>query len=238
MDKYDYLNFHGQKIFYRLSFPYDNKKHPVIFFIHGARAKADSLNVIINELKDNFICLAFDHLGCGKSDGKFEDYTLRSRLDQAFFVLQYLKKVKNVDLKMITVVGASMGAHIASRLTEKNSFSTLILRAPACYRKDYENKKMVKDWIPWDREGKYWPWRPSLALDAIEKYNGRLLIVKSEKDEVIPDEIINNYLRIATKVKEKKLVVMQNAPHRISDKPIYQKKFASLIKRFIILQYN
>src|SRR3990170_233594 len=93
-------------------------------------------------------------------------------------------KVKNNDLKMITVVGASMGAHIASRLTEKNSFSTLILRAPACYRKDYENKKMVKDWIPWDRERKYWPWQPSFALDAIVKFTGRLLVVKGEEDEV------------------------------------------------------
>lgn len=53
---------------------------------------------------------------------------------------------------------------------------------------------MKPNWLPWDRENKHWPWEPSSAFDAVEKYKGNLLIVKHEKDEIIPEVIINDIL--------------------------------------------
>lgn len=234
MDRSFFLKFYGKKIHARLAYPDADKKYSAILFIHGAKANLDSFDLLINVLKNKYVCLAFDHLGCGKSEGLFEDYSLESRLNQALFALNYLKKIKNVDSKKIIVIGASMGAHVASRLSEKETISTLILRVPACYKKDYERKKMIRGWLPWDRKRKYWPWRPSLALEAISKFRGRLLVVKSEKDDIIPDKIINSYLKMATKVKEKKLVIMHNAPHKIPDSPLHMRRFLKIIQSFLI----
>ncbi len=236
MTRYFYLPFHDKKIFIRLSQPNLRKKYPGILFIHGARSNLHSFDLLIDQLKNRFICLAFDHLGCGQSEGRFSDYTLNSRFEQAHFMLSYLRKIKNIFKDKIIIVGASMGAHIASRLTESGKIEYLVLRAPASYQKDYENIKMTPSWLPWDKSNKQWPWKPSHALEAISKFSGNLLIVKSENDEIIPEVIIDEYLKQAKKVKNKKLEIIKKAPHRISDKPSYNQKFSEIMREFLKLR--
>lgn len=233
MNRCFYLKFHRQKIYVHLAFPDDYQKHAAILFIHGAASNLFSSNLLIKKLKNKFVCLAFDHLGCGKSDGKFVDYSLQSRFEQARFMLDYLIKLKSVNKNKVIVVGSSMGAHVAARLTKIKLIKYLILRAPASYYKAYENIKMLPDWLPRNRQDASWPWQPSYALDAIGDFKGYLLVVKSEKDEIIPDKILIAYLQKAKKIREKQLVVIKNAPHRISDKPIYNTKFLKIIERFI-----
>ncbi|MBI2029847.1 hypothetical protein HYT02_05505 [Candidatus Gottesmanbacteria bacterium] len=233
MDKYFYLSFRNKKIFVRLSQPNLRKKYPAILFIHGASSNLHSFDLLIDQLKNRFICLTFDHLGCGQSAERFSDLTLKSRFEQAQFMLSYLLKIKNIFIDKIIIVSTSMGAHIASRLTESGKIGYRILRAPASYQKDYENVKMTSGWLPWDKSNKQWPWKPSFALEAISKYNGNLLIVESEKDEIIPGEVINEYLKQAKKVKNKKLEVIKEAPHRISDKPQFNRKFLKIVVDFI-----
>lgn len=233
MDQYACLPFGGQKIFTRLACPDLQKKYPTILFIHGSGSSLVSFTDLINRLKKEFVCLAFDHLGCGQSAGNFADYSLKSRYDQAKYLLTYWRKLKNVDQDQIAVLGSSMGGHVAARLAGTEPVKWLILRAPSAYRQDYEEVKMTPGWLPWDRETQTWPWQPSKALEAISTFNGSLLIVKSEKDEVIPDEVLKKYFQVATKTKVRKLVTIKDAPHKVSDKPLYNQEFFQTVYEFL-----
>lgn len=231
MDKDSYLNFSGKKIWYRLAYPIEAKKYPSILFIHGSHFST-SFSFLIDQLKKDFVCLSFSHLGCGKSEGNFEEYSLYSRLKQSLFVLSYLKSLNIAS--SINVVGVSMGGHVAARLSEKENVEKLILRAPASYSKEYENHKMNPNpgWLPWDRKKKDWPWKPSYAFDAIEKFKGNLLIVKCEKDEIIPDKIIEEYYKKAVNARSKKLELLRGAKHYMSNQPELLFTFTSLIENF------
>lgn len=234
MDKESYLNFRGKKIWYRLAYPNVNKKIPAILFIHGA-SFSTSFSFLIDELKKNFVCLFFAHLGCDKSDGNFEDYSLFSRLEQSIFVFNHLRSLKIAS--DINVVGVSMGGHVAARLSEKENIKNLILRAPASYSKEYEKHKMNPNpgWLQWDKENKNWPWKPSYAFDAVSKFKGNLLIVKCEKDEIIPDKIIDEYYKQAMHVKSKRLEVLKGAKHYMSNQLELLPKFAGLIANSLTL---
>ena len=229
MDKVSFLDFKGKKIWYRLTAPSGNKKHHAILFIHGSHYSS-SLSLLIDKLKKDFVCLTFAHLGCDKSGGKFEDYSLDSRLKQSLFVLDYLT---NLHIALdITVVGASMGGHVAARLSQKVNIKNLILRAPASYRKDYEKQKMYPGWLPWDKNNKNWPFFPSFAFDAISQFKGNLLIVRCENDEIIPEKIIDEYYNKAVKAKTKKVELLKGAKHVMSDQPELLPTYTKMIADF------
>ena len=230
MDKVSYLNFKDKKIWYRLAYPAKNKKYKAILFVHGSEFSS-SFKYLIDNLKKYFICLSFAHLGCDKSEGYFEDYSLQSRLEQSLFVISYLKSL-NITTD-INIVGVSMGAHVAARLTKKEQIKNLILRAPASYSKDYENTNMNPGWLPWDMKEKDWPWKPSFAFDAIEKFTGNFLIVKCEKDEIIPDKILDEYYKKAIKTKTKSIKILKGAKHYMANQPELLSDFADLIRNFI-----
>lgn len=236
MVKNFYLRYKRHKIFFHLGFPNKKGKQPSILFLHGATGNHHTFDLIIDNLKNNFICLSFDHLGCGDSDGKLEQFTLNDRLAQIKFVLSYLLKLPKVDKNKIIVVAASMGAHTAARLSGISKINSLILRAPASYSQAYEKIKMKPGWLPWNWQKKFWPWQPSSALTALEKFKGNLLIVKSEKDEVVPDKVIDKFYNIGTQAKTRKLVIIKDAPHKISDKPQFNKKFLKVIKEYLKTQ--
>lgn len=231
-----FLKFNNKKIYTILARPDNNKKLPAILFLHGATNEGGLANYsqLIEGFKKKFVFLIFNFLGCGKSEGDLEELTLQSRLDQAIFMFDYLMNLSQLDNKNISVIGGSMGGHVGAILTGKRNFKNLILRAPASYRKDYENIKMKPHWLPWDRENKYWPWEPSSAFEAIEKYKGNLLIVKHEKDEIIPNVIINEYFNRAKNAKNKKLMVLKNAPHKTSDLPSLNEQFIKIVEDFIL----
>jgi esterase/lipase len=233
MEENFYLDFNNQKIFLRLTWPKNQGVFPALIFIHGSTSNHHSFDFLVENLKEKFVCLSFDHLGCGKSSGQFEEFTLEDRLEQAKFVLKFLLEKEFVGKENISFIGSSMGAHIACRLTEFFSPKNLILRAPACYRKDYERVKMIPKWLPWDKENKFWPQKPSLALESLRKFNGRLLIIESEKDEVIPKSLINDFFNTAVNVSQKKVEVIKNASHKISDKKQFLDEFLKLVREFL-----
>jgi len=233
MEEKFYLNFKGEKIFVRLTRLKKQGLFPAILFLHGSTSNHHSFDFLVDNLKEKFVCLSFDHLGCGKSSGQFEDFTLEDRLEQAKFVLKFLLEKEFMDKEKVSFIGSSMGVHIACRLTEFFSSKNLILRAPACYSKNYERVKMITGWLPWDKENKFWPQKPSLALESLRKFNGRLLIIESEKDEVIPKSLINDFFNTVVNVSQKKIEVIKDAPHKISDKQQFLDEFLKLVREFL-----
>lgn len=232
MDKQGFINYLGKKIFYRLAYPKNYAKCKAILFIHGSEF-SKSFQTIADRLKSEFICLVFAHLGSGKSEGKFENYSLQSRLEQSVFMFNFLKKRFNLNSGDLAVCGVSMGGHVAARLSEKEKFNYLILRAPASYRKDYENIKMIDGWLPWNMKEKKWPWKSSYSLEAISRFKGNLLLVKCGDDQIIPDEMVQKFFGQAKSAKSRELVTLEGAPHYLSQSPTHTFEFVKIIQKFI-----
>ncbi len=233
MKKQGYLKFEGKKIFYTLDGPSSKGKLPAILFIHGSSPSRRSIDIQVNDFKKDFICLTFFHLGCAKSEGNFSNYSLGDRYKQTKFILSFLKNLPNIDQQNITVIGISMGGHVASRLAGTEDFKNLILRVPASYSKSYEYKRIMDKWLPWQEEQKRWPWRPSCAFEGLLKFKGNVLVVESGEDEIVPQYMVREFFAQAKNAHKKDYKVMKTAHHSLHDNPELNEEFITYIRNFI-----
>lgn len=112
--------------------------------------------------------------------------------ESAFFFLQTRPQV---DPEKMGVVGVSMGAYQAAIIASRLRVRSLVLRAPAVY--------------PMNQN--------SPSIRAIREFDGDLLIVESELDEIIPHKIVELYLKNAVKAKRKENYVIKGSPHWLGD---------------------
>src|SRR3989344_3663493 len=57
----------------------------------------------------------------------------------------------------------------------------------------------------------------TFALDAVSNFNGKILILESEKDDMVPHQTVQNYVN-AIKIKSKLThIVIKDAPHSIQE---------------------
>ena len=176
------------------------KKNPAILFIHGWTSNKERNYQYGNGLaKLGYICFAFDLRGHGESEGNIETTATKEFLDDVIAAFDYLTNVKGVDKENINVVTSSFGGYLGSLLTTKRSVKHLVLRVPADYPNEVFNKSKMQtsgadnpSVMEWRRKQRA-P-KETFALDAIAHFGGNILIIESEKDTVIPHQIIENYV--------------------------------------------
>ncbi|WP_233096159.1 alpha/beta fold hydrolase [Alicyclobacillus sp. SO9] len=109
---------------------------PVVIMLHGftgSRVESHRLFFHISEELErmNVGSLRFDFLGCGESDGDYQEMTVTSLILQAQEVLRWLNHagVSNVN---VTVLGYSLGGLVASELVRADkSLGRAILVSPS-----------------------------------------------------------------------------------------------------------
>ena len=201
------------------------QKNPAILFIHGWASKRERNYQYAKSLaKLGYISFLFDMRGHGDSEGNIHTATTKEFLDDVLAAYDYLVNVVGVDKESIVVVGSSFGGYLAALLAARRNVKRLVLRVPADYPKDAFNKPKMQtsgsgnpDVFAWRKQ----PRNPgeTFALTAIADFNGKILIIESEKDDAVPHETVQNY---ANAVKDKSRlihIVMRNAPHSIKEGP-------------------
>lgn len=144
--------------------------------------------------KEGFNSLTFDFPGVGDSQGRIEDNSLQSRLEDSRVALRELEKVSS----KIALAGRSMGGPVAIRLASEIYPYAMILTAPAAYSASAWDKKFTTEFpAVIRREGS---WQDSPSFNELENYAGKLLVVYGEQDEVIPAPIHTRYRDIATRI--------------------------------------
>lgn len=198
-------------------------KNPAIFFVQGWTGNMTRSFQYAEALsKLGYICFLFDNKGHGDSEGDIKDFTTREFFDGVLAAYDYLLTIEKVDKENISAIGSSFGGYLVALLSEKRKVNNLVLRAAADYpNDDFEKIKFVEDvkelvaiidWrkIPKKAEETY-------ALKALNHFPGKVLIIESEKDDMVPHQTIENY-KDAVKDKNKLThIVMKDAQHSIKE---------------------
>ena len=123
----------GQRIAGILHIP-EKKNPPAIVMVHGFRIGKDEdheqfILAARQFQKEGFLVLRFDWRGTDESEGKFEDMTIDSKVDDTLAAIEFVKK-QNIDRNRIGILGKSFGGEISILAALKAKPKTLVLWAP------------------------------------------------------------------------------------------------------------
>ena len=179
-------------------------KHPLVIVIHGFTGHMEERHIVavsqtLNEI--GFATLRVDMYGHGKSGGRFEDHTLYKWLSNALTVIDYARALDFVtDLYLCGHSQGGMTVMLAGAM-KHDVIKGIIPLSPAWMIPEEARKGTLlgldfdPDHIPevlpaWgDRglNGNYVRVAQTIHVeDAIDRYDGPVLIVHGDEDEAVP----------------------------------------------------
>ena len=212
-------------------------KNPIILFIHGwTSEKRRSFQYAEALIKLGFIVMVFDMRGHGISEGDINIHTPKEFLRDCVAAYDYCSSLGGVDKENISIVSSSFGGYLSSILTEKRKVKNLVLRVPADYANNtFEQPKMGNA----GENPEVFKWRlipkkhdETFALQALHNFNGAVLIIESEKDEIVPYPIIQNYINAVKDKSKLTHIVMRGAPHSTKPGPFKEEVTRILVNWF------
>lgn len=199
---------------------------PAVVFFHGRGSNRKNYLPMAKKLAEKgIIGLAFDFRGCGESDGDFKDQTHRMGIDDGKAALEFLLR-QNIDKKRIGIQGTSFGGYITGMVLRDYDFiKSVVLRAPSAHSMiTLISKPTPTENYFQKREN----WENSDSYKGLGKFRGALLVIESEKDELIPKEAVDKYFDVAIKAKKRELYVHKDATHSLSDNPKAMEEFQKI----------
>lgn len=214
----------GLRLSAALFFPAQPKeKNPAILFVQGWTGEKERSYQYADALsKLGYICFLFDNKGHGESEGDIKSYSIKDFLKGLLDAYDYLLGIDGVDKENISAVGSSFGGYLIALLSERRKVNNLVLRAPADYPdKEFEEPKYKNsgsgnpDIIAWRKQEK----NPTdtLALCAVNKFGGNVLMVESGNDDIVPHESTANYINAMKDKKKLTHIIVKDAPHSIRE---------------------
>lgn len=165
---------------------------------------------------------AFDCVGHGETGGELLGSCLRERTGQAAVVIAAACR------EPLTLIGVSMGAYTAVRLTERFAVERLVLIVPAAYAPAAYDVPFGPQFSAVIRAPG--SWRDSDVFRLVARFRGRLLIVAGEHDAVIPRRLIERLHGAATAAASNRLHVVPEGQHvGLLDDPAEYERVLTLI---------
>ncbi len=185
---------------------------PEVLVLHGSGTSNRGRHGYIREelAKDGIATAAIDYIGHGDTGGESLGSSLHERTDIARRVIDYLRLPEPFG-----VVGVSMGAYDAVKLTEHFKIDRLVLIVPAAYTRRAYDIPFGEQFTEALRTRN--SWRDSDAWEILGRFTGTLLVVAAENDERIPSEVPQQYVDSAKNAKSKQLFVVPGASHRVRE---------------------
>ena len=204
------------------------EKCPLVIVIHGFTGHMEERHIVavskaLNEI--GFATLRVDMYGHGNSDGKFENHTLYKWLTNALTVIDYARSLDFVT--ELWLCGHSQGGMtvMLAGAMKRDVIKGLIPLSPAWMIPEgarngtllgqHFDPDHIPDMLPaWgDRRlsGNYVRVAQTIRVEeAIDRYDGPVLIVHGDRDEAVPAEY---GIRAAERYRNGKLVLIPGDTH-------------------------
>ena len=192
---------------------------PGVLFVHGWGGDRAQYLARAHEIaKLGCVALTIDLRGHGRARGHREQITREDNLADVLAAFDVLASTRGVDPEAIAIVGSSYGAYLAAIATSLRPVRWLGLRAPALYEEgDWHAPKHQLDRVALHayRRRVHRP-DANRALAACAKFEGDVLVVASEHDDVVPHATIESYVKACGRVRSLTYLVIDGADHGLS----------------------
>jgi dienelactone hydrolase len=165
------------------------------------------------------LCLTFEPRGVARDHPEHETITREDNLRDLLAAYDLLAGRPAVDPSAIGVVGASYGGYLAAILSSLRPVRWLALRAPALYKDedwDSPKRRLDRDELAAYRRRPLDP-EENRALRSCVAFEGDVLVVESEHDDIVPRPAVANYLATFGKAHSLTYRVIDGADHALSE---------------------
>ena len=208
---------------------------PGVLFVHGWAGSQERDKKRARMLaRFGFVSLTFDLRGHGGTADRLETVTREDNLDDICAAYDVLAGQTQVDRGSIAMVGSSYGAYLAVLAAARRPVRWLALRVPALYRdEDWQTPKFALDRraIALYRSALV-SHEGNLALRQCRSFEGDVLIVESEKDEIVPHPAVASYLTSFIAARSVTYRVIAGADHALSD-PESRRSYDQLLSSWL-----
>lgn len=205
---------------------------PSVIFFHGDKGRGDKYFETGSKFaKKGFLTLAFNYRGHGRSDGELSKLTLKDSFNDARKAINFLLSQKACDVNRFGIFGGSYGGFVASVIVNEFQIKSLILAMPSARGEGFSSKIDRGNIKNMDYYLHKTNWRKSKSYNEITKYKGNLLVIRVERDENIPSEVVNEYFHISES-KNKKIIVLKDIDHDVSTPEMRDRLFQKAIEWF------
>jgi pimeloyl-ACP methyl ester carboxylesterase len=196
------------------------KTVPGVLFVHGWGGSQEQYLARARETAAlGCVCLTFDLRGHADTQKRRDQVTREENLQDVLAAYDLLVEQRHVDPSGIAVVGSSYGAYLAALLTTSRPVKWLGLRVPAMYADaDWEIPKQQLS-TPELHAMRRQPLEPDAtrALRACDAFEGDVLIVESEFDDIVPHRTIENYIAACKHAHSLTYRLIEGADHGLSE---------------------
>jgi dienelactone hydrolase len=204
---------------------------PGVLFVQGWSSGQEQYLTRAREIAAlGCVCLTFEPRGVARDHPEHETVTREENLRDVLAAYDLLAGQRAVDASAIGVVGSSYGGYLAAVLSSLRPVKWLALRVPALYKDEdwaLPKRGLNKEELAAYRRSPVGA-AENRALGACAAYEGDVLIVESEHDDVVPHPVIANYLAAFERAHSLTYRVIGGADHGLSEKP-WQQAYTSLL---------
>jgi len=204
---------------------------PGVLFVHGWGGSQEQYVAREREIAAlGCLCLTIDLRGHGQTEDQQETVTREQNLRDVVAGYDALAAQPGVDRSAIAVIGSSYGGYLAAILTSLRPVRWLALRVPALYKDEdwtLPKQELKKYGLEAFRRGTVHP-EDNRALAGCAAFEGDVLIVESEHDDIIPHPVIANYMAAFQRAHSVTYRVIEGADHGLSEERS-QQAYTSLL---------
>lgn len=208
---------------------------PALIFVHGWKSdQTGNIKRAAEIAKLGFVCLTLDLRGHGESEGNIEQFSREDHIEDIKSAYKYLADLKEVNPNKIGIIGSSYGAYLAAVSSNDLGFEWLVLRVPALYFDKGFNiptDKLIKE-DPQAFTTSDLTQENCLALKGIANFQGEILLVESEKDEIIPHQVLENYLSVISDKRRLTYEIMKGARHSLETE-VREKEYIGILENWL-----
>ena len=209
---------------------------PGILCVHGWGGSQDQYLARAREIAAlGCVSLTFDLRGHARTHPQQETVSREDNLADVLAAYDELVNHPSVDASAIAVVSSSYGAYLAAILTTLRPVRWLALRVPALYKDAGWKlpKKQLHDEADLHayRRRHVRP-QDNRALKACAAFEGDVLIVESENDDIVPHQTIKNYVEACTRAHSLTYRVIAGADHGLSEE-VAQRAYTQLLVNWL-----